>query len=680
VIDEYVDEIVAVDEDDDGRFVTTANHGNFYTEDFAEKDWVLVKYGYVDGAMEITDMVKTEKLTGKLTKIVGSTYTIDGVEYKFHKGAETDLTAGKEYDFYLDSNGYIIKVGGASVTAALDKLVLFTDVRGDADWGYEGKAIYATGKTGTTDVKTNAAEYFFYSFTMDSDKVKVSENADYYSNYYYGAYDFAKGTTKIVDNGGALAANVNSNTAFVYIDAKGDTTTYTGYKTAPNFDDAQAIAVYTKKTATAASVVYVWTKGATMTDDDATLTYLVVDSYDKTTVEKDNAETSYYTVRTLAGTTVNVSPAVMTSLAATYGNFGVAVATKLTYDDGVVVGYTPKSTNIDSNLLVAGAVVKEDAGVIYAAGEGIDYASDAAIWVLDLVNNTETKISATSINKKAGTYGAWTAVLNDNGEVTTLVLKKGATAGVTAVADAAALGEALVAGGTIVLTADVSAAVDTLVLAAGATLDGGNNTVTATGATQDTSGVESVIRATGGTIKNLVADGGDRGIFAPSLAGDLTLDNVTAVNSVRSLNVDGMKADTFGTKTLAANNSTFAGWLSCSGTHVGLNTYDNCTFVVNPSLAKPTLRGNGLNPFINTELTDCTFDTGFELDLCDLHSGKTVTLTNCKVGNTVITAENLFASLVVTNDGTPLADSAALTAALAISVSNVDGSVVIAKA
>ena len=472
VIDETFDEVTDVDSDDEGAYIVinndTTNLKLYTDEKFAEEDKVVYTVGEDS---KIVSAKKVEKLTGTLTKLTGAVATIGGVDYKGHKGQDlTALTVGTEYDFYLDSYGYIIDIATSSKAASVDNLVLFTDVNIDAVWGSKAKAIYASGKTATVDLKNAADDHVFYTFTTVDGKIKTSSNADYLSVYGEAStgYYFTKGATKIIcEDNDSVAATVNSATVFVYIDADGDTTVYNGYKAAPTFEDVKAVATYTKTTAgSAATLVYVWTDGATMTTTDATLTYLVADSYDRIKEKNGDDTLDYYTVRTLGGATVKVAATAIGTLNANAAQ-GVLVATKLTYGtDGLVTGITEKSdAKIAEGGLYSTDVVKEDKGVIYIAGTGYSYADDAVVWVIDLVNNTETKMDMDDVNEKAGTYGAWTKIINDNNEVTTLILKKGGAATTVAQIDG-------VCYTSLQAALDAATNGDTIELVANATLAG----------------------------------------------------------------------------------------------------------------------------------------------------------------------------------------------------------------
>ena len=141
------------------------------------------------------------------------------------------------------------------------------------------------------------------------------------------------------------------------------------------------------------------------------------------------------------------------------------------------------------------------------------------------------------------------------------------------------------------------------------------------------------------TISNLIIDGentvytfdgdndgevdeyGIRGIYMTG-EGTVTLDKVTIKNVTYTINDDAAA------KTLKVINSSFEGWTSYNATA----TFEKVAF------SKGAY--GRLRPYSNTTLTDCTFTDDYILDLTKLSDDEKVTLKNCKVGETVISAEN----------------------------------------
>jgi len=195
----------------------------------------------------------------------------------------------------------------------------------------------------------------------------------------------------------------------------------------------------------------------------------------------------------------------------------------------------------------------------------------------------------------------------------------------------------------IELIGDASADKDTLVMAAGVELNGNGNTVTITDWTAGNGavGVDYAIKASqGGIIKNLTISGGRTAIeVIQNIPATLTLENVTAVESVRALRVENNGMD------LVVTNCTFAGKASWAPKSA---LFTNTAFIKNGQV-----KGDIVEPYTNTVMNGCTFEDGFKMSLTDLntyHSGQTVTLNNCYVGTTLITAANVK-SLLGIEDG-----------------------------
>ncbi|WP_195927287.1 hypothetical protein [Turicibacter sanguinis] len=156
----------------------------------------------------------------------------------------------------------------------------------------------------------------------------------------------------------------------------------------------------------------------------------------------------------------------------------------------------------------------------------------------------------------------------------------------------------------------------------GGIIDGGNHTLTATGAggTWD-----STIYTKGGTIKNININGGFRGIFIAYPKEDIVIDNVN-IESVYTIS-----ADDGGNKTLTVTNSTLNGWTSYTANFSSV-AFKDCSFG----------RGAGqayFRPYADTTLTNCEFDLEAEYQI-DTTKAK-VTLNNCTINGIKITSENI---------------------------------------
>jgi hypothetical protein len=203
------------------------------------------------------------------------------------------------------------------------------------------------------------------------------------------------------------------------------------------------------------------------------------------------------------------------------------------------------------------------------------------------------------------------------------------------VVDAGKHDEALNQGQDVIITEDITApdsnsngyGSTALNVTQGQVIDGQGNTLSAPGATGTW---DSALNITSGTVKNLTIDSGFRGIFVNhnGTAGKVYLENVIVDGPVYTISCD--QASNQG---LTATNCTFNGWTSFAKT-LGDAEFINCHFDTNGSYKY-------MRPYAPTVLEGCTFCAGYALDA----TRTTVTLKNCYVGDTLITAENITSLL-----------------------------------
>ena len=109
--------------------------------------------------------------------------------------------------------------------------------------------------------------------------------------------------------------------------------------------------------------------------------------------------------------------------------------------------------------------------------------------------------------------------------------------------------------------------------------------------------------------------------------GDFTVDNVYIVSQGYALNTGVMVSPA----SLTVSNSTLAGWTSFAG--VSTAAFTNCKFTDEDQTYKY------IRTYVNVTFEACSFDEGYTMDFADGYSG-TITLKNCYVGDTLLTAEN----------------------------------------
>ena len=206
------------------------------------------------------------------------------------------------------------------------------------------------------------------------------------------------------------------------------------------------------------------------------------------------------------------------------------------------------------------------------------------------------------------------------------------------------------AGQTVVLPQDIKTT-EAVVVEAGETFDGNGKLLTMSKGTE-----EFYIKPKGGTIKNVRIEGYNgrnedgkliRGIFIENATENVTIEGVDVKGVAYPLNTGGNIAAGL---TLTVKNSTLYGWTSfaafAEAAFTGVN-FKKSGFDFSPTTA-PEEWFASVKPYMTTTFTDCTFEEGFTLDL-SAFTGTTVTFSNCKVGEKVITAAEVEALLNFTD-------------------------------
>ena len=128
-----------------------------------------------------------------------------------------------------------------------------------------------------------------------------------------------------------------------------------------------------------------------------------------------------------------------------------------------------------------------------------------------------------------------------------------------------------------------------------------------------------------------------RGIQFWSLSGDSVIDNCVLDVAGYTFNIDAAKAGS----TLTITNSTLNGWTSYTS-GIKLVTFENCKLGLNLY--------SYLRPYSETTLVNCEFTSdGYQLNAGG-SDAYTITLTNCTKNGTPITADNVKALLLHTED------------------------------
>ena len=164
----------------------------------------------------------------------------------------------------------------------------------------------------------------------------------------------------------------------------------------------------------------------------------------------------------------------------------------------------------------------------------------------------------------------------------------------------------------------------------GGNLNGNGKTLSVTG-----DGDTYAIMTTGGTIENLTIDSGFRGIMLMYAQEDLILKNVTVAGDGVGYPIN--TGEHGKAVKLIATDCYFAGWSSFAG--LSGASFTKCSFGQG-SYWGSSENDRVVKPYVETLFADCKFVQGTYFDFSNLGEGCKVTLRNCTVNGTVLTAEN----------------------------------------
>ena len=394
-INTYVGKVEDIDENKDDERYIVVDGMNYVTEEFEEDDVVL----YTMADDEIQSVALAEKLEGKLTKVSGGKYTIDGEVYELSAEIENGgVKVKNDVAFYLDAYRYIIKIDVAKDEITVDDLAYVLATKGDSFDGYRAKLLFVDGSKQTVDTDKDYSELAgtIVSFEVDDDEYELDAVAQ------KSGTSVTKGTPKVA------GVTANSKTVYTYyLDGK-DTETYTGYKNAPTATGT--VVAYVKDSKAVAVFVIADSEDV----DDATssdeLTYVVVKADADITDDGDN---QYYTFNAVVDgevTTLDVKTGAVSGE-------GVQVFKSYkTNKDGIVTSLT-KSDKVFEDA----TTVKTGDDVITLDGEAYAYTEDVLVLVVD--DDEITVGSIDGIKSKAGYYEA-IQFSTDKGDVDVVILTK----------------------------------------------------------------------------------------------------------------------------------------------------------------------------------------------------------------------------------------------------------------
>ena len=442
IINPAIVELVDEGKDDDGRYVKDENGIKYYTAEFSEDDYVEVYYGKDGNAAGddtvITEMKAAEKQTGKISKISGSKWTIDGTTYSKSKSANEDLytpTKGDVADFWLDSNGYILRAELNAANVNIEDLALVL-AQGPRGVGHEAKLLLADGTKKTVETDKAYASYVgdkVVKFELDDGEYELTDKTTYYgaSTYY-----FTKGAAKITVGtpSGTTALKVDSRTTFVYVDAADNYSakSYVGYKNAPSFSEATNLVAYKKPGEVAVALVYVYVADAKVSGSSSDVVFFVPEKTSRPSVSYEVDKKDCYSVNAIVNgewkkLDVEVGSAADTNGITYYGGIGITAVKELKLNsDGQVKAVTIADNSPSFNTNATTSKVKND--VVVINGTPYAYSDKTVVYLVDSNRKGMTTGDVTDIreddNSTKDPYNHSMVVVDDDDVLTYVVLVK----------------------------------------------------------------------------------------------------------------------------------------------------------------------------------------------------------------------------------------------------------------
>ena len=277
-----------------------ANSGSLsYETDEKFDDDTVILYTYSQSEKEVESVVKAEKVSGTVTRAENKTVkdeesqnvTIDGTVYKAAAtfvGEEVgEVTVKEDYDLYLDSYGYMIKLEKVEDLSSDYAMVLATDTSSDnkigSDFGSQrARLVFADGATKVVNTAKNYAPKIvdgketnsnaisngtIVTYKVDDDGVytlrAVNTTANNLDNTNKGSAGFklVNNRAKIEVSAGEYAYGNSSTVYVVYNNDDDEWDAYTGAKNAPSITGNTGKEVeaywYTKSNTTMATIIFI---------------------------------------------------------------------------------------------------------------------------------------------------------------------------------------------------------------------------------------------------------------------------------------------------------------------------------------------------------------------------------------------------------------------------------------
>ncbi len=222
---------------------------------------------------------------------------------------------------------------------------------------------------------------------------------------------------------------------------------------------------------------------------------------------------------------------------------------------------------------------------------------------------------------------------------------------VTKATTADSIAESLASGKDVAFADDITASLSgsaiygtpvALIQQNGGTIDGNGHSLDIENPAYNGYAIETY----GGTIKNLTINSTvGRGIVISLPKEDIYLENVVIDGPGYAINTTEHNG-----KNLVVTNSTVNGWTSLAG--LDSVTFNVCKFGENTAKYWQNMGYDQdydrlIRPYVSTVFKSCVFEKGFYLDLSALEADCVVTLDNCTVNDTVLTADNYTGNITI---------------------------------
>lgn len=376
-------------------------------------------------------------------------------------------------------------------------------------------------------------------------------------------------------------------------------------------------------------------------------------AFDSSTVETVNLSKGLETIsnrafrNTSALKTVTIPSTVTTIEESAFQNTGITeivVPASVTSIEKAAFGYCPnlKTITIEGNPVIENYAARACASLetVNLLGENVTFSVTSMVF-----SNAESgmaeKLTIYVVNSTVAD-----AVEKANGSTSARKYKI-----VTKATTADSIAESLANGKDVAFADDITASLSgsaiygtpvALIQQNGGTIDGNGHSLDIENPAYNGYAIETY----GGTIKNLTINSTvGRGIVISSPKEDVYITNVVINGPGYAINTTEHQA-----KNLVVTNSTVNGWTSFAG--LNSVTFNACKFGENTA---KYWQGMGydrdydrlIRPYVSTVFKSCVFEKGFYLDLSALEVDCVVTLDNCTVNDTVLTADNYTGNITI---------------------------------